>query len=137
MGHRGEAPLPPVSSPLRGGGSGGAADGGGCCGTPPKRKPPSPPFGRYSPQEGEKQGEKQNPQDRAPFPPLLGEVAEAEGRGRRGLNRVAPLPAYGGTPPKSDLSRFVSDGLWLCCTRQRRILLVLPGKEAPLCVLIS
>jgi len=40
-------------------------------------------------------------------------------------------------PPEGDLSRFVSDGLWLCCTRQRRILLVLPGKEAPLCVLIS
>jgi hypothetical protein len=48
----------------------------------------------------------------------------------------APLPACGGTPPEGDLSRFVSDGLGLCCARQRRILSV-SSKEAPLCVLIS
>jgi len=74
---------------------------------PQKRKPPSPPSGRYSPQEGEKQGEKQNAQHRAPFPPLLGEVAETEGRGRRGLHpetastEVAPL--------RSRLSNFVGE----------------------------
>ena len=39
-------------------------------------------------------------------------------------------------PPSGDLSRFVSEGLWLCCTRQRRILSV-SSKEAPLCGLIS
>jgi len=61
---RGEAPLP------------------ACGGTPPKKKPPSPPFGRYSPQEGEKQGEQ----------------------------RPAPLPACGGTPPHTEEKRIATRG---------------------------
>ena len=65
--------------------------------------------------------------DVAELPALRGEAATGGAGGTE-----VPLP-----PPDGDLSRFVSDGLWLCCTRQRRILLVLRGKEAPLCVLIS
>ena len=60
-----------MSSPLAlgGGGSGGAADGGGSCGTPPKEEAPPPRLRRYSPQEGEKRGEKQSAREVHGFDP--------------------------------------------------------------------
>jgi hypothetical protein len=48
---------------------------------------------------------------------------------------VGPLEAS--VPLSSDQSRLVSDSFGLLVTRQRRILVVLSKKEAPLCVLIS